>query len=77
MFHLDDHVATSCARELQDGLSYRYTKPPQAVNMMRDIKQLLDPNGILNPYKVLPVDPEFHPASQQATAGQELKSASY
>jgi D-2-hydroxyglutarate dehydrogenase len=33
-----------------------YTKPPAAVALMAGIKQLLDPHGILNPYKVLPPD---------------------
>lgn len=31
-----------------------YSKSPVAVNLMRVIKQLLDPNGMCNPYKVLP-----------------------
>ncbi|KAL4708420.1 hypothetical protein ACJJTC_019656 [Scirpophaga incertulas] len=31
-----------------------YSKDPSALQLMRDIKQLMDPNGILNPYKVLP-----------------------
>ncbi|XP_031400845.1 D-2-hydroxyglutarate dehydrogenase, mitochondrial-like isoform X1 [Punica granatum] len=31
-----------------------YSKSPAAVNVMASIKKLLDPNGILNPYKVLP-----------------------
>ncbi len=55
----------------------RYTKPPQAVDMMRDIKQLLDPRGILNPYKVLPAEPEYHLGNQQILGGQDVKSASY
>lgn len=32
----------------------RHSKPPEAVALMRGIKRLMDPNGILNPYKVLP-----------------------
>ena len=32
-----------------------YSKPPLAVDLMRQMKQVLDPSGILNPYKVLPV----------------------
>lgn len=31
-----------------------YSKPPPVVRVMRDIKRALDPQGILNPYKVLP-----------------------
>ncbi|KAM7516190.1 hypothetical protein LguiA_005773 [Lonicera macranthoides] len=31
-----------------------YSKSPEAVQLMTSIKKLLDPNGILNPYKVLP-----------------------
>ncbi|KAJ8954511.1 hypothetical protein NQ318_000742 [Aromia moschata] len=29
-------------------------KPPSSVSLMRDLKKLFDPNGILNPYKVFP-----------------------
>ena len=32
----------------------RYTKSPEAVKLMGQIKRVFDPNGILNPYKVLP-----------------------
>lgn len=31
-----------------------YSKSPTLVNMMKKIKDIFDPNGILNPYKVLP-----------------------
>ncbi|KAJ4714298.1 D-2-hydroxyglutarate dehydrogenase, mitochondrial-like [Melia azedarach] len=31
-----------------------YSKSPETVQLMGSIKKLLDPNGILNPYKVLP-----------------------
>ncbi|WOK99398.1 putative D-2-hydroxyglutarate dehydrogenase, mitochondrial [Canna indica] len=31
-----------------------YSKSPETVQLMVDMKKLLDPNGILNPYKVLP-----------------------
>ncbi|XP_047466940.1 D-2-hydroxyglutarate dehydrogenase, mitochondrial [Mugil cephalus] len=31
-----------------------YSKPSQAVTLMGDIKAMLDPKGILNPYKTLP-----------------------
>ncbi|CAB1413567.1 unnamed protein product [Pleuronectes platessa] len=33
-----------------------YSKPSQAVALMGNIKTLLDPKGILNPYKTLPDD---------------------
>ncbi|KAI8431704.1 hypothetical protein MSG28_016173 [Choristoneura fumiferana] len=31
-----------------------YSKDEGAISLMRELKQLMDPNGILNPYKVLP-----------------------
>jgi len=31
-----------------------YSKPKNAVKLMKEIKKTLDPKGILNPYKVLP-----------------------
>lgn len=31
-----------------------YSKDKSALGLMRDLKHLMDPNGILNPYKVLP-----------------------
>jgi FAD/FMN-containing dehydrogenase len=31
-----------------------YSKSAAAVALMRQVKQLFDPKGILNPYKVLP-----------------------
>jgi len=31
-----------------------FSKPKEAVDLMRSIKNIFDPNGILNPYKVLP-----------------------
>ena len=34
----------------------RYTKSQEAVKLMGQIKRVFDPNGILNPYKVLPQD---------------------
>lgn len=33
----------------------RYSKSEEAVQLMKNIKNMMDPNGILNPYKVLPV----------------------
>lgn len=32
-----------------------YSKNNQAIRLMRDVKNLMDPKGILNPYKVLPM----------------------
>ncbi|XP_038725643.1 D-2-hydroxyglutarate dehydrogenase, mitochondrial isoform X2 [Tripterygium wilfordii] len=34
-----------------------YSKTPETVQLMASIKKLLDPNGIINPYKVLPQSP--------------------
>ncbi|XP_054261644.1 D-2-hydroxyglutarate dehydrogenase, mitochondrial-like [Macrosteles quadrilineatus] len=34
----------------------RYSKSDAAIHTMRQIKQLMDPKGILNPYKVLPME---------------------
>jgi FAD/FMN-containing dehydrogenase len=31
-----------------------YSKQPLLVELMKSIKKIFDPNGILNPYKVLP-----------------------
>lgn len=31
----------------------KYSKSKEAIQMMKNIKKLMDPNGILNPYKVL------------------------
>lgn len=33
-----------------------YSKAASAVTLMKQIKSLMDPNGILNPYKCLPDD---------------------
>lgn len=30
------------------------TRSPNTIRLMQDIKKLLDPNGILNPYKMFP-----------------------
>lgn len=32
----------------------KLSKNQQAIDLMRNVKQTMDPNGILNPYKVLP-----------------------
>lgn len=34
----------------------RFSKREKPLQLMKQMKQLMDPNGILNPYKVLPVD---------------------
>lgn len=31
-----------------------YSKSETAIGLMKEIKKMMDPNGILNPYKVLP-----------------------
>lgn len=31
-----------------------YSKSPVMVELMKSIKKVVDPNGIMNPYKVLP-----------------------
>lgn len=31
-----------------------YSKSPEAIALMKELKTMMDPNGILNPYKVLP-----------------------
>ena len=31
-----------------------YSKSPSMINMMRRIKNMIDPKGIMNPYKYLP-----------------------
>lgn len=32
----------------------KYSKSPETIEFMKQIKQFMDPQGILNPYKVLP-----------------------
>ncbi|XP_027180078.1 D-2-hydroxyglutarate dehydrogenase, mitochondrial isoform X1 [Coffea eugenioides] len=39
---------------LMKAAKIHYSKSPETVQVMASIKKLLDPNGILNPYKVLP-----------------------
>lgn len=36
-----------------------YSKDESALQLMRDLKKSMDPNGILNPYKVLPDVPDI------------------
>lgn len=36
----------------------QYSKPHKAVVLMQQFKAMLDPKGILNPYKTLPSAPE-------------------
>ena len=31
-----------------------YSKTPQAVSVMQNLKSIFDPHGIMNPYKLLP-----------------------
>ena len=33
----------------------KYSKSPEMIRTMQLIKNALDPNGIMNPYKVLPI----------------------
>eukprot|EP01126_Amoeba_proteus_P035792 TRINITY_DN3619_c0_g1_i13.p2 TRINITY_DN3619_c0_g1~~TRINITY_DN3619_c0_g1_i13.p2 ORF type:complete len:209 (+),score=46.99 TRINITY_DN3619_c0_g1_i13:984-1610(+) len=35
-----------------------YSKSSELINLMKGIKKLMDPNGILNPYKVFPLNSE-------------------
>eukprot|EP00898_Chlorokybus_atmophyticus_P006004 jgi/Chlat1/6404/Chrsp45S05914 len=39
---------------LMKAKAIHYSKPPQAVALMKHMKDMLDPHGLLNPYKVLP-----------------------
>ncbi|KPA83968.1 actin interacting protein-like protein [Leptomonas pyrrhocoris] len=32
------------------------SRTPETIRLMQDVKRMMDPNGILNPYKVLPLD---------------------
>lgn len=34
----------------------KYSKQPEPLHLMKELKTMMDPNGILNPYKVLPRD---------------------
>ena len=39
---------------LMKAAALHYSKDPLALQLMRDLKGVFDPAGILNPYKVLP-----------------------
>jgi len=44
-----------------------YSKPSEAIEIMRGVKAMLDPKGILNPYKMLPArntTPDHHPRAR-------------
>lgn len=41
-------------------LCCRYSKSEEAVDLMGKFKSLLDPNQILNPYKLLPVKNRYY-----------------
>ncbi|XP_026304838.1 D-2-hydroxyglutarate dehydrogenase, mitochondrial isoform X3 [Piliocolobus tephrosceles] len=62
---LEPHVYEWTARQqgsvsAEHGVGFRkrdvlgYSKPPEALQLMQQLKALLDPKGILNPYKMLP-----------------------
>nr|XP_028687200.1 D-2-hydroxyglutarate dehydrogenase, mitochondrial isoform X5 [Macaca mulatta] len=62
---LEPHVYEWTARQqgsvsAEHGVGFRkrdvlgYSKPPEALQLMQQLKALLDPKGILNPYKTLP-----------------------
>lgn len=42
-----------------------HSKPQEAIALMQGVKRLMDPEGILNPYKVLPP----HPGQSLAAGG--------
>jgi FAD/FMN-containing dehydrogenase len=42
-----------------------FSKSPECVKLMQQLKQLMDPKGILNPYKVLPSEQAVMPSLDQ------------
>ena len=53
----------------------RYTKPEEAIDLMRKLKDLFDPHHIMNPYKFLPhgagTQPMAQPTSDRQNAALE------
>ena len=47
---------------------HRYSKSEEAVDLMGKFKTLLDPNQILNPYKVLPVKNRYYKPQEHGHA---------
>lgn len=39
---------------LAKGPVLHLSQPPAAISLMRQLKSMMDPHGILNPYKLLP-----------------------
>lgn len=64
VYEWTSNVRGSVSAEHGLGLKKRnyiyYSKPPEAVALMGNIKAMLDPRGILNPYKTLPDDLGLH-----------------
>lgn len=43
-----------CAQPGRCVATRRYSKPPEAIELMHKLKALVDPHAIMNPYKFLP-----------------------
>ena len=57
MKYVRDHRGSISAEHgigLQKPKYLEYSKSKEMIQVMRQIKATLDPNGIMNPYKVLP-----------------------
>ena len=48
------HEDVLCAFRFKKRQYITYSKSPEVVGLMHQLKKLLDPNAILNPYKTLP-----------------------